>query len=201
MSYASTIARTATAVQSPSGTTPFSTTGVARGLPHWPASSGGHQVAQGSGSGQAGSAGLDKELQLNMLLDKLQLDPLVDPDPPLPVKSLRRAATSPTTSTKAPNAASSPSDTSRRTAGRQPLFGPQGQPAGPRVATTTGTTRRPTRRPTTSSSTATSGTGPHGTNGAMKGQPPTIFDGERSKTNQFMTEIPTLVDESIMGQK
>jgi len=25
---------------------------------------------------------LDKELQLNMLLDKLQLDPLVDPDPP-----------------------------------------------------------------------------------------------------------------------
>src|SRR6267142_4876422 len=30
---------------------------------------------------------------------------------------------------------------------------------------------------------------PHGTNGAMKGQPPTIFDGERLKTNQFMTEF------------
>src|SRR6267142_348928 len=29
---------------------------------------------------------LDKELQLSMLLDKLQLDPLVDPDPPLPVE-------------------------------------------------------------------------------------------------------------------
>src|SRR6266850_7745498 len=29
---------------------------------------------------------LDKELQLSMLLDKLQLDPLVDPDPPPPVE-------------------------------------------------------------------------------------------------------------------
>jgi len=29
---------------------------------------------------------LDKELQLNKLLDKLQLDPLVDPDPPPLVK-------------------------------------------------------------------------------------------------------------------
>ena len=40
MSYASTIARTATAVQSPSGTTPFSMTGATGGLPHWPVSSG-----------------------------------------------------------------------------------------------------------------------------------------------------------------
>ena len=30
---------------------------------------------------------------------------------------------------------------------------------------------------------------PHGTDGTMEGQPPTIFDGERSKTNQFMTEF------------
>src|SRR6266850_1266177 len=30
---------------------------------------------------------------------------------------------------------------------------------------------------------------PHGTDGTMKGQPPTIFNGERSKTNQFMTEF------------
>src|SRR6266850_6161323 len=30
---------------------------------------------------------------------------------------------------------------------------------------------------------------PHGTNGAMKGQPPTIFNGEQSKTNQFVTEF------------
>src|SRR6267142_2636358 len=29
---------------------------------------------------------LDKELQLSMLLDKLQLDPLVDSDPPPPVE-------------------------------------------------------------------------------------------------------------------
>src|SRR6266850_3349619 len=29
---------------------------------------------------------LDKELQLSMLLDKLQLDPLVDPNPPPPVE-------------------------------------------------------------------------------------------------------------------
>src|SRR6267142_3668115 len=30
---------------------------------------------------------------------------------------------------------------------------------------------------------------PHGTNGAMRGQPPTIFNGEKSKTNQFVTEF------------
>src|SRR6267142_2324774 len=30
---------------------------------------------------------------------------------------------------------------------------------------------------------------PHGTDGAKKGQPPTSFDGERSKTNQLITEF------------
>jgi hypothetical protein len=30
---------------------------------------------------------------------------------------------------------------------------------------------------------------PQGTIGAMKGQPPTIFDRTRFKTNQFMTEF------------
>jgi len=133
---------------------------------------------------------LDKELQLSMLLDKLHLDPLVDPDLPRWWKSLRRAPTSPTTSTKAPNTASSLVTPPGGPPGGQPPFGPQGQPAGPPGGQPLqGPPGGPPGGPPQAAAPQQVVQAPHGTNGAMKGQPPTIFDGERSKTNQFMTEF------------
>ena len=41
----------------PGGTGPFSTTGSIRGAPNWPASSGGHQIAQGSAGSQTENTG------------------------------------------------------------------------------------------------------------------------------------------------
>src|SRR5882672_6461227 len=58
--------------------------------------------------------------------------------------------------------------------GGQPLQGPPGGPPG---------------GPPQAAAPQQAAQAPHGTNGAMKGQPPTIFDRERSKTNQFMTEF------------
>jgi hypothetical protein len=54
MSY--TIAGTSTAA-SPCGTGPFLTTGSIGGAPNWPASSRGHQIAQGSAGSQTGNTG------------------------------------------------------------------------------------------------------------------------------------------------
>ena len=54
MSYA--IAGTSTTVGQ-GGTGPFSTTGSIRGAPNWPASSGGHQIMQGSAGSQTGNTG------------------------------------------------------------------------------------------------------------------------------------------------
>ena len=54
--YATTIVRTSTTT-SPSGAGLFSTIGMTGGVPNWPASGRGYQIAQGSRSGQAGGSG------------------------------------------------------------------------------------------------------------------------------------------------
>src|SRR6266850_289142 len=117
---------------------------------------------------------LDKELQLSMLLDKLQLDPLVDPDPPPLVEISQEGHNQSNNKYKGPKHRQLPRrhlqqdcwvDNHRRDRqeGHQEVHHKQQH-----------RNKRHKR---------------HGTNGAMKGQPPTIFDGERSKTNQFMTEF------------
>ena len=57
MSYAATTVARTTTTQGHGGTGPFSTVGAAGSAPNWPASTGGHQIASGGGSGQAGSTG------------------------------------------------------------------------------------------------------------------------------------------------
>src|SRR6266850_1204120 len=78
--------------------------------------------------------------------------------------------------------------------GGQPLFGPQRQPAGPLGGQPPqgppgGPPGGPLGGPPQAAAPQQAVQVPHGTDGAMEGQSPTIFDGERSKTNQFMTEF------------
>ena len=68
--------------------------------------------------------------------------------------------------------------------------GPQGQPAGPPGGQPLqGPPGGPPGSPPQAAAPQQAAQVPHGTNGAMKGQPPTIFNGEKSKMNQFVTEF------------
>ena len=67
----------------------------------------------------------------------------------------------------------------------QPAPTPQGQPAGPPGPPPGG----PPGGLPQAAAPQQAAQVPHGTNGAMKGQSPTIFDGNRSKTNLFMMQF------------
>src|SRR6266850_1431272 len=74
--------------------------------------------------------------------------------------------------------------------GGQLPFRPQGQPTGPPGGQPLqGPPGGPPGGPPQAAAPQQAVQAPHGTDGAMEGQSPTIFNRERSKTNQFMTEF------------
>src|SRR6267142_1391571 len=155
MGHAATIARTATAVQSPSGQT--ASTSFRQRAPAQQAGLGPSWGPTSASTGGSLSGGLQTVQQQQLVqVQRPQM-------PPAP-----------------------PATPSGGPPGGQPPFGPQGQPAGPPGG-------QPPQGlpggPPQAAAPQQAAQAPHGTNGAMKGQPPTIFDGERLKTNQFMTEF------------
>src|SRR6267142_1513999 len=152
MSYTSTIERTATAVQSPSGASPFLITGM----------TGSYQTAQRSGSGQTGSTSFGQRAPAQHTTGQAGLGPSWGPTSASTGGSLSGGL---------------------QMVQQQQLVQvqrPQTPPAPPAT---------PPGGPPQAAAPQQVAQAPHGTDGAMKGQPPTIFDGERLKTNQFMTEF------------
>jgi hypothetical protein len=185
MSHA--VAGTSTAA-GPGGTGLFLTTGSIGGASNWPASSGGHQIAQGSADSQVGNTGFGQGTPIQQVIGPFGRPELSSGNtlavaqpaqPQLPVQQ-QQPQTPPTPQMAPVNLP----------AGQLPPA-PQGQPAGPPGGQLP--PGPPPGGPPGGLPQAVvlqqAAQAPHGTDGAMKGQSPTIFDGNRSKTNLFMMQF------------
>src|SRR6266850_3737497 len=134
------------------------------------------QTAQRGGSGQIGSTNFGQGAPAQHTTGQAGLGPSWGPASASTVQ-VQRAQTPPVTPPGGP-------------LGGQPPFGPQGQPAGPPGGQPLqGPPGGPPGGPPQAAAPQQAVQAPHGTDGTMKGQPPTSFNGERSKMNQFMTEF------------
>src|SRR6267142_1188509 len=134
------------------------------------------QTAQRSGNGQIGNTNFGQRAPAQHATGQAGLGPSWGPTSASTVQ-VQRAQTPPVTPPGGPP-------------GGQPLFGPQGQPVGPPGGQPLqGPPGGPPGGPPQAAAPQQAVQVPHGTNEVMEGQSPAIFDGERSKTSQFMTEF------------
>jgi hypothetical protein len=209
MSYAATITRISTE-QSHTGTAPFSTIGAAEGAPNWPAGSGGHQIMQGGRSGQARGTGPRQGAPNQPTAWQAGPGPFRRPGsapaggnllggpqpaqkPPPPVQQQAQAPQTPLAMVQGlpvgqpqgvpQGPPAGPPGPPGGPPGGQPPAAPQGLLAGP---------PRPSGGLPGGQQQAVAlqiGPAPQGINGAMKGVPPKIFNGDRSQTANFMLQF------------
>ena len=163
----------------------FSTTGSIGGAPNWPACSRGHQNAQGSTDSQTGNTGFGRGTPIQQVMGPFGRPELSSRNtlavaqptqPQLPVQ---------------PQTPLTPQAAPVNLPAGQLLPAPQGQPAGP-----PGGQPPPGPPPggppgglPQAAALQQAAQAPHGTDRAMKGQSPTIFDGNQLKTNLFMMQF------------
>ena len=171
MSHA--IAGTSTTVGS-GRTGPFSTTGSIGGAPNWPASSGGHQIMQGSAGSQIGNTGFEQGTPIRQVMG-----PFGRPEPSSRNTLAVAQPAQPPVQQQQPQTPPAPQVAPVNPPAGQPPPAPQGQPTGPPGG-------QPPPEPPPggppgglpqAAAPQQAARAPQGTNGAMKGQSPTIFDG------------------------
>src|SRR6266850_6141545 len=134
------------------------------------------QTAQRGGSSQIGSTNFGQGAPAQHTTGQAGLGPSWGPAS-ASIVQVQRAQTPPATPSGGP-------------LGGQPPFRPQRQPTGPPGGQPPqGPPGGPPGGPPQAAAPQQAAQAPHRTDGAMEGQSPTIFDGERLKTNQFMTEF------------